>query len=102
MKFYDLEEDRIRMYSRDYNTDMIFNKSNGEVYDYKNYYAVLRIPYELFNVKNVIYEPIYMTNPNDFNWYYGSNNWIKVSELKIKEYVTYIGGTYKSDNSRCL
>ena len=102
MKFYDLSNDRIRMYSRDYDSNMIFSKENGEVYNYQNYYSLLRIPYELFNVKNVIYEPIYMSNPNDFNWYYGGNNWITVSELKIKEYVSYIGGTYKSDNSMCL
>jgi len=100
--FYNINDDNIRMYSKDYYTDQIFNKANGEVYGNKNYYAVLRIPEELFNVKNVIYEPIYMTNPNDFNWYYASDNWIKVSELKIKEYVTSIGGTYKSDNSKCL
>ena len=101
-KFYDISDDRIRMYSKDYYTDEIFNKSNGEVYGNKNFYAILRIPRELFNVKNVIYEPIYLTNPSDFNWYYASDNWIKVSELKIKEYVTSIGGVYKSDNSKCL
>ncbi len=101
-KFYNINDDKIRMYSKDYYNDQIFNKSNGEVYSNKNFYSVLRIPYELFNVKNVIYEPIYLTNANDFNWYYSSNNWIKISELKIKEYVTYIGGTYKSDNSNCL
>ncbi len=102
LKFYGLEEDSIRMYSRDYDSEKVFNKANGEVYSYQNFYSVLRIPYELFNVKNVIFEPIYMTNPSDFNWYYGSNNWIKVSEIKIREYVNYIGGTYKSDNSMCL
>ena len=101
-KFYDIGNDRIRMYSKDYYNDEIFNKANGEVYGNKNYYSILRIPRELFNVKNVIYEPIYMTNPNDFNWYYASNNWIPISELKIKEYVTSIGGTYKTDNSKCL
>ena len=101
-KFYDVGNDRIRMYSKDYYNDEIFNKANGEVYGNKNYYSILRIPRELFNVKNVIYEPIYMTNPNDFNWYYASNNWIPISELKIKEYVTSIGGTYKTDNSKCL
>ena len=100
-KFYGINDNRIRLYSKDYFTNQIFDKENGQVYDNKNFYAVLRIPYELFNVKNVIYEPIYMTNSNDFNWYYASNNWIKVSELKIKEYVTSIGGTYKSDNSMC-
>lgn len=101
-KFYGINDNKIRVYSKDYFTDQIFDKENGQVYSNKNYYAVLRIPYELFNVKNVIYEPIYMTNANDFNWYYASNNWIKISELKIKEYVTSIGGTYKSDNSMCM
>ena len=43
-----------------------------------------------------------MTNASDFNWYYASRNWIKVSEIKIKEYVNSIGGVYKSDNSKCL
>lgn len=100
--FYDINDNIIRVYSKDYFTDQIFDKENGQVYSNKNYYSVLRIPYELFNVKNVIYEPIYMTNASDFNWYYASNNWIKVSELKIKEYVTSIGGTYKSDNSMCM
>ena len=101
-KFYNIYDDKKRIYSKDYDTDEIFDKSNGQIYSNKNYYSVLRIPYELYNVKNVIYEPIYMTNSNDFNWYYSSNNWIKVSEIKIKEYVTSIGGTYKSDNSKCL
>ena len=101
-KFYGINDNAVRVYSKDYYTDQIFDKENGQVYGNKNYYAVIRIPYELFNVKNVIYEPIYMTNANDFNWYYASNNWIKVSELKIKEYVTSIGGTYKSDNSMCM
>ena len=101
-KFYGIGNDRKRMYSKDYYTDEIFNKSNGEVYGNKNYYSILRIPKELYNVKVVIYEPIYMTNPNDFNWYYASGNWVKISELKIKEYVTSIGGTYKTDNSKCL
>ena len=101
-KFYNIYDNKKRIYSKDYDTDEIFDKSNGQVYSNKNYYSVLRIPYELYNVKNVIYEPIYMTNSDDFNWYYASNNWIKVSELKIKEYVTSIGGTYKSDNSKCL
>ncbi len=101
-KFYGINDNKIRVYSKDYFTDQIFDKENGQVYSNKNYYSVLRIPYELFNVKNVIYEPIYMTNASDFNWYYASNNWIKISELKIKEYVTSIGGIYKSDNSMCV
>ena len=100
--FYKIKNDRIRMYSKDYYTDQVFNKSNGEVYDKKNYYSVIRIPYEIYNVKNVIYEPIFMSNSNDFNWYYSSNNWIKISEMKIQEYVNYMGGEYNSDNKKCL
>lgn len=102
LKFYNLSDDKVRMYTRDYDSHKVFDKSEGQVYSYQNYYSVLRLPYELFNVKHVIYEPIYMSSPSDFNWYYGENNWITVSELKIKEYVNYIGGTYKSDNSMCL
>ncbi len=102
MNFYNITDDKIRMYSKDYSTSQMFNKLNGEVYDYKNYYAVIRIPYELFNVKMVLYEPIYMTNPSDFNWYYANNNWIKVSEMKIQEYVKYMGGVYNSNNKKCL
>lgn len=101
-KFYDVKDNMIRMYSKDYESSMILDKTNGQVYSNKNYYSILRNTYELFNVKTVIYEPIYMTNANDFNWYYASRNWIKVSEIKIKEYVTSIGGVYKSDNSKCL
>ena len=102
MKFYGINDNKIRMYSKNYDTDQVYNKSNGEVYTYKNYYSVIRIPYELFNVKNVIYEPIYMTNSNDFNWYYASGNWIKIAEMKIEEYVKYMGGVYNSDNKSCL
>ena len=101
-KFYGINDNKIRIYSRDYDSEMILDKTYEKTYSNKNYYSILRITYELFNVKNVIYEPIYMTNADDFNWYYASRNWIKVSEIKIKEYVNYIGGTYKSDNSKCL
>lgn len=101
-KFYDVRDNKVRMYSKDYENSMILDKTNGQVYNNKNYYSILRNTYELFNVKTVIYEPIYMTNANDFNWYYASRNWIKVSEIKIKEYVNSLGGVYKSDNSKCL
>ena len=101
-KFYGINDNKIRIYAKDYENSMLLDKTNGEVYNNKNYYSILRNTYELFNVKMVIYEPIYMTNASDFNWYYSSRNWIKVSEIKIKEYVNYIGGTYKSDNSKCL
>ena len=101
-ELYKLQDDKIRLYSKDYYTKEIFDKTNGNVYSAKNYYDVIRIPFELFNTKNVIYEPIYITNANNVNWYYYNNNWIKVSELRIEEYVKYLGGTYNSDNKKCL
>ena len=101
-KFYGINDKKIRIYAKDYEEAILLDKTNGQVYDNKNFYSILRITYELFNVKNVIYEPIYMTNASDFNWYYASRNWIKVSEMKIKEYVNSIGGVYQSDNSKCL
>lgn len=100
-KYYNINSG-VRLYSKNYDTDVIYNKSSGRVYDYKNYYAVIRIPYELFNVKTVIYEPIYMSNDNDFNWYWTNKKWIQVTEMKIEEYVNYMGGTYNKDNSSCL
>lgn len=100
--FYGIDDDEIRVYSRDYNTDRVYNKINGDVYSYMDYYAVIRIPKELFNVKVVLFEPMYMSNSNDFSWYYTSKKWISVSEIKIQEYVKYLGGTYNEDNSMCL
>ena len=101
-KFYNINDDKIRIYAKDYENSSLLDKTNGQVYDNKNFYSILRITYELYNVKTVIYEPIYMTNASDFNWYYASRNWIKVSEIKIKAYVDSIGGVYQSDNSKCL
>lgn len=100
--FYGITDNNIRIYARDYDSGRTNDKSNGSIYNDVNYYAVIRIPYELFNVKNVIYEPIYLTNASDFNWYYVNENWIKVSEMKIQEYVNFLGGTYNSDNKKCL
>lgn len=101
-EYYGIKDDTIRLYSRDYNSSKSFNKLNGEVYDYMDYYAMIRIPNELFDVKTVIYEPIYMSNSNDFSWYYTNKKWIDVTEIKIMEYVNYLGGTYNKDNSMCL
>lgn len=101
-KLYGISDNLVRLYSKDYDTDTVYNKINGAIYSNTNYYAVIRIPYELFNVDNIIYEPIYLSNSSDFNWYYSSSNWIKVAEIKIEEYVNYLGGTYNKDNSMCL
>ncbi len=85
-------------YTRDYYDPAPFlTKINGEVYDVRNYYGAIRMPLELFNVKSVIYEPIYMTNSTNFAWYYTSQNWKKMSELKIQKYVEALGKTYAPD-----
>ena len=99
--FYNIYNGK-RLYSKNYDNSIIYNKANGKVYDEEDYYAIIRIPYELFNIKTVIYEPIYVSNDDDFNWYWMKKNWIKVDEIKIEEYVNYLGKTYNPDNSQCL
>lgn len=101
-KYYNINDDLLRLYSRDYNTGTSYNKLDGNIYPYMDYYAVIRIPDELFNVKTIIFEPMYLSNYNDFNWYWNNRNWINTTEIKIKEYVNYLGGKYISDNSMCL
>lgn len=93
-EFYPLTETHVRLYTRNYDTDAIKTKENGEIYSFKNYYAINRIPHELFNSKVVIYEGSYMSNLDDFTWYYLNKNWIEVSEAKIKVYVESLGKTY--------
>lgn len=83
-----------RFYTKDYEKAECHNKINGEVYNFEDFYAVIRIPNKLFNVKNVIYEGAYVNNNNDMRWYYDSMNWKKLSEVKIKAYVESIGVTY--------
>ena len=100
--YYKIKDNSLRVYSRDYDTGNTYNKLNGNIYSYMDYYAVIRIPSELFNVKTVIYEPIYMSNTSDFNWYWTNKHWIDVTEMKIEEYVNYLGGTYTEDNSMCI
>lgn len=100
--FYNISDNNIRLYSRNNDTNIIYNKSSAKIYNSSDYYVVQRVPYELFNVKTVIYEPIYLTNSSDYNWYYVKKNWIKIAEMKINEYVNYLGGKYNPDNSMCL
>ena len=101
-KYYNINDNALRLYSRDSDTGNSYDKLDGKVYNYVDYYAMIRIPKELFNVKTVIYEPIYMSNINDFNWYWNKKKWIDVTEIKIEEYVNYLGYTYNSDNSSCI
>ena len=99
---FDLKENHTRFYARDFDTERIYSKANGEVYSFKNNYAVNRIPYETANVKSIIFEDCYMSNKDEFKWYWLDNNWYKVSEAKIEVYVNSLGITYNSDNSSCM
>lgn len=94
-EIYPLSENHIRMYARNYDTGGVYNKINGQIYEFKDYYAVNRIPLSLFGVKAVIFEGSYMSNEKDFNWYYIDQNYKKLSEMKIKTYIEALGGTYK-------
>lgn len=95
-------DNHTRFYARDYDTERIYSKWNGEVYSFKNNYAVNRIPYETANVKSIIYEGCYMSNKDEFKWYWLNSNWYKVSEAKIEVYVKSLGLSYNSDNSSCI
>ena len=83
-----------RVYTKDYETVTPFNKINGEMYSFDDYYAVIRIPNKLFNEKNVIFEGAYVNNNSDMYWYYKSGNWKALSEVKIKAFVESLGVKY--------
>lgn len=95
-------DNHMRFYGRDYDTEKKYNMTTGNTYTYKDNYAINRIPYRVFNTKAVIYEGSYLTNKEDYNWYWNEQNWIKVSEAKIETYINSIGGSYNSDNTSCL
>lgn len=91
-KNYPTNENHLRIYGRNYDTDALLDKTNGQTYNIKNYYAMQRIPYELFKVITVTYEGCYISNESDYNWY--MDNWKKLSEIKIKAYVEKLGKKY--------
>ncbi len=101
LKYYELDESR-RIYSRDLDTGSIYDKTGNQTYPYDDYYAVIRIPRHLFGVYVTIYEPIYISNPREFNWYWVNKKIIDITEIKIQTYVEYLGGKYNKDNSSCL
>ena len=78
------EETSARAYARNYYGGGIYTSSAGQNYDFKNYYAVIRVPYELYNTKVVIYEGAYLSNLDDFEFFWNEGNWKKISEIKIK------------------
>jgi beta-N-acetylglucosaminidase/N-acetylmuramoyl-L-alanine amidase len=83
-------------YTRDaYSPYGFYPKYDNQVYsNMRTYYAIIRIPFENFNVKSILYEPAYMTNATNFDWYYTQQNWKKMAELKIKYYVQSLGKVY--------
>lgn len=83
-----------RFYTKDFETGTVNNKYNGEIYNFEDYYAVIRIPNKIYNVKNVIFEGAYVNNTSDMRYYYDSGNWKKLSEIKIKAMVESIGVEY--------
>lgn len=93
-KLYKTNENHIRVYTRNYNSGIIFTKEDNQKYYFTDYYAVIRLPYQLFNIKNVLYEASYLSNNDDFDWYYEKGNWKMLSEAKIKTYVTKLGIKY--------
>ena len=99
---FDLKENHKRFYARDYDKESIHSKLNGETYSFKDYYAINRVPLVTSNVKSVIFEDCYMSNKDEFKWYWQYDNWYKVSEAKIEVYVNSLGIEYNSDNSSCL
>lgn len=99
---FTLTENHKRFYARDYDSEISFSKLNGEVYTFKDYYAVNRIPGETANVKSIIFEGCYMSNKQEFKWYWNDLNWYKVSETKIEAYVTSLGLKYNEDNTSCV
>ena len=83
----------IRSYydARDYNTGTLYSKSAGQVYNYKNYYGILRIPSELFNINNItIYESCYLSNIDDYISYWNNENWKNISDIKVENYISKI------------
>jgi len=95
-------ENHKRFYARDYDSETSFSKLNGEIYTFKDYYAINRIPGETANVKSIIFEGCYMSNKQEFKWYWNDLNWYKVSEAKIETYVTSLGLNYNEDNTSCV
>lgn len=94
VKTYQTAEDHVRIYARNYIDGEMFDKSARQMYYFNDYYAVIRIPYDCFNTLNFIFEGSYLSNDEDFNYYYENDNWKNFSEQKIKAVVEYLGKEY--------
>ena len=83
LSYYNLPEER-RIYSRDYNTGTIYDKTHNEIYPYTDYYAIIRIPHDLYNTYVTIYEPIYISNTKEFNWYWINKKYIEIFPFLVQ------------------
>lgn len=84
-----------KMYTRDYWSERIYSKGSGQVYDFKNYYAIIREPFERNNQFVTLYEMAFLSNKSNMDWYMAKENWISVAEAKIQANVEALGLTYR-------
>lgn len=84
------------MYGRNYQNGKINSKRNGEVNNDKNYYAMIREPYERNKVYTAIYEMAFLSNKNEIQAYMSNDTWMEVAEAKIKAYAEGLGFAYWS------
>ena len=83
-----------KIYTRDYATDKVHVKNNGEIYSFLDYYAMQRTPFILFNEYVSTYEHSFISNQAEMSWYINEGAWKKMAEAKIKTYVEALGKTY--------
>ena len=77
-KFYGLSDNNIRLYSRDYNTSVAYSKLYGNIYSIIDFYAIIRIPDELFNVKNIIYDTNHSNKLSTILWGFTSKDTLDI------------------------
>ena len=93
-KTYEVGEEHVRFYTRNFIDGEMFDKSDRQMYYFNDYYAVIRIPHDCFKTNNFIFEGSYLSNEEDFAYYYNDDNWKNFSEQKIKAVVEYLGKEY--------
>ncbi|MEG2564038.1 MAG: N-acetylmuramoyl-L-alanine amidase [Bacilli bacterium] len=93
-EIYPVREKHIRFYATKAPDGGNYSRLDNQIYTFTDYYSVIRTPYDLFNVKNILYEASYINCKKDYEWYYKKGNWKKLSEVKIKNYVESLGIKY--------
>lgn len=82
------------MYGRDYQNGTIHNKIGGAVNNDRNFYAMIREPFERNKVYTAIYEMAFVSNKSEITDYMSNGKWMEVAEAKIKAYAEGLGYTY--------